>query len=68
MSGRGVCDVAHFASEFPWLSCAADLLHRDLDARVQVPVAARPTEPWTWRAGGTGVDSTRLHPAEESAD
>jgi len=69
--GPALCDVAHFASEFPWLSCAADLLHRDLGARVQVSVSARPTDPWTWQVGGTGgtsTDSTRLHSAEESAD
>jgi putative NIF3 family GTP cyclohydrolase 1 type 2 len=51
--GPAVCDVAHFASEFPWLTCAADLLHRDLGARVAVSVTARSTDPWAWRVGGT---------------
>ncbi len=68
--GPALCDVAHFASEFPWLTCAADLLHRDLGARVEVSVSARPTDPWTWQLGGSAgrTDSTRLHPAEVSAD
>ena len=65
--GPALCDVAHFASEFPWLSCAADLLHRDLGGRVEVTVSARPTDPWTWQVGGSG-DNTRLHSAEPSAD
>ncbi|WP_308127962.1 Nif3-like dinuclear metal center hexameric protein [Modestobacter italicus] len=51
--GPALCDVAHFASEHPWLACAADLLHRDLGARVEVTVSARPTDPWTWQVGGT---------------
>jgi dinuclear metal center YbgI/SA1388 family protein len=69
--GPALCDVAHFASEFPWLSCAADLLHRDLGARVEVAVSARPTDPWTWQVGGSGgrtIDTARLRSAEESAD
>jgi dinuclear metal center YbgI/SA1388 family protein len=68
-SGPALCDVAHFASEFPWLACAADLLRRDLGARVDVTVSARPTDPWTWRVGGrSNTENARLHPAEESAD
>jgi dinuclear metal center YbgI/SA1388 family protein len=69
--GPALCDVAHFASEFPWLPSAADLLHRDLGARVQVSVSARPTDPWTWRVGGSGsttADNAPQHSAEESAD
>ncbi len=68
--GRALCDVAHFPSEFPRLTCAADLLHRDLGARVEVSVSARPTDPWTWQLGSSAgrTDSTRLHPAEVSAD
>jgi dinuclear metal center YbgI/SA1388 family protein len=50
--GPALCDVAHFASEFPWLGCAADLLHRDLGGRVEVSVSERPTDPWTWHVGG----------------
>ena len=69
--GPALCDVAHFASEFPWLACATDLLRRDLGGRVVVSVSARPTDPWTWAVGGTAhdrPDTARLHPAEESAD
>jgi dinuclear metal center YbgI/SA1388 family protein len=77
--GPALCDVAHFASEWPWLPVAADLLHRDLGARVEVAVSARPTDPWTWQVGGaqagghrtstpSSTDSARLHSAEESAD
>jgi dinuclear metal center YbgI/SA1388 family protein len=70
-AGPALCDVAHFASEFPWVAGAADLLHRDLGARVQVSVSARPTDPWTWRVGGphrTTTENARLHSAEGSAD
>jgi dinuclear metal center YbgI/SA1388 family protein len=69
--GPALCDVAHFASEFPWLACAADLLHRDLGARVHVAVATRPTDPWTWHVAGSrgsGHDVGLLHSAEVSAD
>jgi len=72
--GPALCDVAHFASEWPWLPVAADLLHRDLGGRVEVAVSARPTDPWTWRVGGhrtsteSNTDTARLHSAEESAD
>jgi dinuclear metal center YbgI/SA1388 family protein len=55
--GPALCDVAHVASEWPWLPVAADLLHRDLGARVQVAVSGCRTDPWTWhvgsQAGGT---------------
>jgi putative NIF3 family GTP cyclohydrolase 1 type 2 len=74
MPGPALCDVAHFASEWPWLPVAADLLHRDLGARVEVAVSARPTDPWTWQVGGyqaggqSTTDATRLHSAERSAD
>jgi dinuclear metal center YbgI/SA1388 family protein len=72
--GPALCDVAHFATEWPWLPVAADLLHRDLGARVQVSVSSRPTDPWTWQIGGLNDgthgtrDTTRLHSAEGSAD
>jgi dinuclear metal center YbgI/SA1388 family protein len=69
--GPALCDVAHFASEFPWLPRAADLLHRDLGARVEVTVSARATDPWTWQvggSGGTGTDSAQLHSAGIPAD
>jgi dinuclear metal center YbgI/SA1388 family protein len=42
-----VCDVAHFASEWPWLPAAAETLARDLSGRVEVRVSHRRTDPWT---------------------
>jgi dinuclear metal center YbgI/SA1388 family protein len=59
--GLALCDVGHFASEWPWLPVAADLLSRDLSGRVGVAVSRRRTDPWTWRAGQDG------RPAEDSA-
>lgn len=41
-------DVAHWASEWPWLPVAADLLTRELG--VATVVSRRRTDPWTWRA------------------
>jgi putative NIF3 family GTP cyclohydrolase 1 type 2 len=73
MAGPALCDVAHFASEWPWLPVAADLLHRDLGAQVEVAVSAQATDPWTWQvggdqAGGQHGENARLHSAGESAD
>ncbi len=45
--GPALCDVAHFATEWPWLPVAADVLYRDLGARVDVAVSQRHTDPWT---------------------
>jgi len=50
-TGLALCDVAHFASEWPWLPQAARLLRDDLSGRVEVIVSRRRTDPWTWRAG-----------------
>ena len=50
-SSLAVGDVAHFATEWPWLPVAADLLVRDLDGRVEVSVSRRRTDPWTCHAG-----------------
>ncbi len=53
--GPALVDVAHFASEWPWLPVAADVLRRDLSGRVEVVVSRLRTDPWTWHAGqGTG--------------
>jgi dinuclear metal center YbgI/SA1388 family protein len=52
--GPVLCDVGHFASEWPWLPVAADVLVRDLSGRVEVTVSRRRTDPWTWRAGQDG--------------
>jgi dinuclear metal center YbgI/SA1388 family protein len=46
-TGPAICDVAHFASEWPWLPVAAEALSRDLAGRVEVAVSARRTDPWT---------------------
>jgi dinuclear metal center YbgI/SA1388 family protein len=49
-----LCDVAHFATEWPWLPVAAGVLDRDLSGRVDVRVSTRRTDPWTWRTGQDG--------------
>ena len=56
-----VCDVAHFATEWPWLPVAADALRRDLSGRVEVAVSHRRTDPWAWHVG------QEEQPAESSA-
>ena len=64
-SGPALCDVAHFATEWPWLPVAADVLHRDLSGRVEVAVSRRRTDPWTWHEGserGSGRAIGRLTP------
>ena len=60
-TGLALCDVGHFATEWPWLPVAADVLHRDLSGRVEVAVSRRRTDPWTWHVGSDGV------PAGQSA-
>jgi dinuclear metal center YbgI/SA1388 family protein len=40
-------DVAHYASEWPWLPMAAEALARDLGNDVEVAVSRRSTDPWT---------------------
>ncbi|TQN43637.1 dinuclear metal center YbgI/SA1388 family protein [Blastococcus colisei] len=51
VDGPALCDVAHYASEWPWLPVAADRLSRDLAGQVEVAVSQLRTDPWTWRAG-----------------
>jgi hypothetical protein len=69
LSGPALCEVAHYASEWPWLPVAADLLHRDLGTRVQVSVSACRTDPWTWHVSGhQRTEPAHLHRAESSAD
>ena len=49
-------DVAHWASEWPWLPVAADALRTDLAERgstVDVHVSTVPTDPWTLHLGST---------------
>ena len=50
--GPALVDVAHFASEWPWLPVAADRLVADLAARglaVETRVSTIVTDPWTAR-------------------
>nr|WP_239520349.1 Nif3-like dinuclear metal center hexameric protein [Blastococcus saxobsidens] len=54
--GPALCDVAHFASEWPWLPVAAETLREDLGGRLEVAVSTWPTDPWTCGSGqGTGA-------------
>ncbi len=53
-NGPALCDVAHFATEWPWLPVAADVLRRDLSDGVEVAVSRRRTDPWTWHVGQRG--------------
>ncbi|MEI4271864.1 Nif3-like dinuclear metal center hexameric protein [Klenkia sp. LSe6-5] len=57
VDGPAICDVAHYASEWPWLSVAADVLHRDLGGRVEVTVSRRRTDPWSLHVAQTDRDS-----------
>jgi putative NIF3 family GTP cyclohydrolase 1 type 2 len=69
-AGPALCEVAHYASEWPWLPVAADLLERDLGARLQVSVSACRTDPWTWHVPGQDRPRDAMHPhrADSSAD
>lgn len=49
--GPALVDVAHFATEWPWLPVAAQLLQEDLGDRVEVSASRLRTDPWTWHAG-----------------
>ncbi len=54
--GCALIDVAHFASEWPWLPVAAAALSSDLAATgttVDVHVSVIPTDPWTSHLGST---------------
>ncbi|MQA32495.1 Nif3-like dinuclear metal center hexameric protein [Modestobacter roseus] len=54
--GPALVDVAHYASEWPWLSVAGELLARDLGGRVQVAVSEHRTDPWTWHVPNPADD------------
>jgi hypothetical protein len=43
-------DAAHWATEWPWLPVAADLLRREFGG-VEVSVSTVVTDPWTVHAG-----------------
>jgi len=48
--GCAIVDLAHWASEWPWLPVAADALRADLEARgatVETLVSTRVTDPWS---------------------
>jgi len=54
--GCALVDVAHWASEWPWLPVAAGALRTDLAAlgsTVEVHVSTIPTDPWTRHRGST---------------
>ncbi len=54
--GCALVDVAHWASEWPWLPVAADALRNDLAERgstVEVHVSRIATDPWTLHLGST---------------
>jgi dinuclear metal center YbgI/SA1388 family protein len=51
--GPAVCDVAHFASEWPWVPVAARTLATDLADRVAVTASRRRTDPWTVHVSGS---------------
>lgn len=53
--GCAIIDVAHWASEWPWLDQAARLLAEDLSAEgstVESIVSTRPTDPWAMTLRG----------------
>jgi putative NIF3 family GTP cyclohydrolase 1 type 2 len=60
-AGPALVDVAHYATEWPWLPVAAELLEDDLCGRIRVSVSERITDPWNRHVGDDGV------PAEQSA-
>jgi dinuclear metal center YbgI/SA1388 family protein len=45
--GPALVDVAHWATEWPWLPVAARALAEDLGGRVEVTVSRCRTDPWT---------------------
>lgn len=45
--GPALIDAGHWATEWPWLPAAAQLLLGDLDKAVQVAVSELVTDPWT---------------------
>nr|WP_245900365.1 Nif3-like dinuclear metal center hexameric protein [Geodermatophilus normandii] len=52
--GPALCDVAHFASEWPWVPVVADVLTTDLSGRVEAVASRRRTDPWTVHRGAEG--------------
>lgn len=59
-------DVSHWASEWPWLAMAADLLRHDLGAAaadLEIGVSDLCTDPWTMHAEPVTTDTLEAHPA-----
>jgi dinuclear metal center YbgI/SA1388 family protein len=54
VGGPALIDVAHYATEWPWLPRAAELLERDLGGRVAAAVSQVRTDPWSAHVGGDG--------------
>ena len=58
--GCALVDVAHWASEWPWLNHAAALLVSDLaeaGLAITAEVSATPTDPWTAHRPSTNLGS-----------
>lgn len=47
--GCALVDVAHWASEWPWLAIAAAALADDFDGTVRTSVSTLVTDPWSWQ-------------------
>ena len=65
VDGPALCDVAHFASEWPWLPVAADVLADDLSGRVEVAVSRLRTDPWTHAVPGRTTDAAGRRPRRD---
>ena len=70
VSGPALVEVAHYATEYPWLPVAADVLYRDLGARVEVTVSRRRTDPWTMHVSQqvAEVPAPGVYAASDTAD
>ncbi|RBY85943.1 Nif3-like dinuclear metal center hexameric protein [Blastococcus sp. TF02A-26] len=53
--GPALVDVAHWATEWPWLPVAARVLAADLAGRVAVGVSRERTDPWTAHVAQTAA-------------
>ena len=51
VAGPALCDIAHFAGEWPWLPVAAAALREDLGGAVEVVVSGLRTDPWSHAVG-----------------
>ncbi len=63
--GPALVDVSHWASEWPWLPMAADLLTQDLGAAaadLEIGVSDLCTDPWTMHAQPVTTDTLEAHP------